>query len=188
MLLASGLVGAFRRLAPPSLPRAAEVSISFVPILFAIGAGAIVVFIVTIVPVWAAHRRGNLVSMTGRGVASRSSQPSRLPVVAQAALACLLIVSAGLLSQAFIRLLNVDLGFVPNNVLTMTISLPRGTASARQTAYFASVLERLRSVPAVTTAGAASDLPLAGNSLNVPIAITVSSASNPIPKRGRHFA
>ena len=128
-------------------------------------------FIVTIVPVWLAQRRGSSVSMTGRGAATRSSQPSRFPVVAQAALACLLIVSAGLLSQAFIRLSNIDLGFNPNNVLTMKISLPRGTASDRQTAYFTSVLERLKSVPAVTTAGAASDLPLAGNSLNVPIAI-----------------
>ena len=132
LLLASGLVGAFRRLAPPSLPRAAEVSISLWPILFAIGAGAIVVFIVTIVPVWLAQRRGSSVNMTGRGAATRSSQPSRYPVVAQAALACLLIVSAGLLSQAFIRLSNIDLGFNPNNVLTMKISLPRGTASDRQ--------------------------------------------------------
>ena len=51
LLLASGLAGAFRRLAPPSLPRAAEVSISLWPILFAIGAGALVVGIVTIVRV-----------------------------------------------------------------------------------------------------------------------------------------
>ena len=69
------------------------------------------------------------------------------------------------------RLSNIDLGFVPGNVLTLKISLPRGTPSERQTAYFSDVLERLRSVTAVTAVGAASDLPLAGNSLNVPIAI-----------------
>ena len=83
----------------------------------------------------------------------------------------MLIISAGLLSQAFIRLSNIDLGFNQANVLTMKISLPRGTAGARQTAYFTSVLDRLQSVASVMTVGAASDLPLAGNSLNVPIAI-----------------
>lgn len=171
LLFATGLVGAFRRLAPASLPRAAEVSLSMWPFLFAIAAGAIVVSIVTIIPVRAAHRRGGAIRLTGRGLAVGSSQPSRWPVVAQAALACLLIVSAGLLSQAFVRLSNIDLGFVPGNVLTLKISLPRGTPSERQTAYFSDVLERLRSVTAVTAVGAASDLPLAGNSLNVPIAI-----------------
>jgi len=171
LLLASGLVGAFRRLAPPSLPRAAEVTISLWPVLFAIGAGAIVVLIVAIVPVWAYQRRGHAVSTSGRGAAAGSFQPSRLPVIAQAALACLLIVSAGLLTQAFMRLATIDLGFVPNHVLTMKISLPRGTSRDRQTAYFTNVLEGLRHLPAVTSAGAASDLPLAGNSLNVPIAI-----------------
>jgi putative ABC transport system permease protein len=130
-----------------------------------------VVFIVSLIPVWASQRQGRSAGLSGRGPAARSLQPPRWPVIAQAALACVLIVSAALLSQAFVRLANMDLGFVPNNVLTMRISLPRGTPGDRQTAYFASVLERLRHLPAVTTAGAVSDLPLAGNSLNVPVAI-----------------
>ena len=79
LLLATGLVGAFRRLAPPSLPRAAEVSISIWPILFAIGAGAIVVFIVTIIPMWGAHRRGgSSVMVTGRGAANRDRHSRRV--------------------------------------------------------------------------------------------------------------
>jgi hypothetical protein len=56
----------------------------------------------------------------------------------------------------------------------MRIALPSKTPLARQASYFAAVLERVRAVPGVSSAGAASDLPLSGNSLNVPVAVADS--------------
>ncbi len=170
LVLASGLVGAFQRLAGTSVPRAAEVTITPWIVAFAAGVAVIGLFAMTVLPLW------NVVSATvsplasaARGAGSQR-RPSRALVVVQSALACLLLVAAGLLAQTYARLAAVDLGFTPAEVLTMRIALPARTSPAQTAAYFAAVTERVRAVPGVIAAGAVSDLPLSSNSLNVPIA------------------
>ena len=85
-------------------------------------------------------------------------------VVSQFALALLLLVAAGLLVRSFLRLLATDPGFEPDRVLTFSVTLPP-TAYARASdvrSFYRDLLERLATLPDVTAAGAASDLPLAG--------------------------
>jgi hypothetical protein len=85
----------------------------------------------------------------------------------QVAFTLTLLVSALTLGSAFLRLLDTDLGFRPANVITFNVSL-QGTRYQGGTAewqYYASVLDRLRSVPGVESAGAVNYLPLSSNIL-----------------------
>ena len=175
LLLASGLVGLFQRLAGNAVPRAAEVAVSPWIVAFAIAIALLGLLAMTIVPLWRtiAATVSPLAHAT-RGVAA--GRPSRVLVIVQSALACVLMVAAGLLAQTYARLVTVDLGFNPDAVLTMRIALPARTPLAQQASYFASVVEHVRNVPGVISAGAVSDLPLSGNSLNVPIAVAGGAA------------
>jgi predicted permease len=179
LLLASGLVGVFQRLAGASVPRASEVTVSPWLAAFAAVVTLVGLLAMTIVPVWRsiAHTLSPL-SQAPRGPAA-AARPSRLLVIVQSGLACLLMVGAGLLAQTYFRLMNVDLGFNADRVLTMGVALPSKTPLAQQASYFAAVVERVRSVPGVIEAGAVSDLPLSGNSLNVPIGVAGSVSPAP---------
>jgi predicted permease len=85
-------------------------------------------------------------------------------VVAQTALAVLLLIGAGLLIKSFARLQRVDPGFDPQHVLTFGVSLPDAAyPKPEQSALFYQRLnERLAALPGVRSAGAVFGLPLTG--------------------------
>jgi len=92
----------------------------------------------------------------------RASRARGFLLVAEAAVATMLLIGAGLLIRSFGRLLAVDPGYDPSNVVAARAYLP-DTAKAEQTRQFAdSLLERLRRTPGVLAAGAANMAPLAG--------------------------
>jgi putative ABC transport system permease protein len=83
-------------------------------------------------------------------------------VVGQVALSLLLLIGAGLLLRSFGRLLRVDPGFDPNNVLTMNVSLPtvKYAKPDQQIAFFDELLRRVSAVPGVRSAAMSAALPL----------------------------
>lgn len=83
-------------------------------------------------------------------------------VVSEFALALVLLVGAGLLLRSFIRVLNIDPGFNPKNVLTMRISLdgPRYKDPQVQINFFGNLLARVQSLPEVQNASVSVSLPL----------------------------
>jgi putative ABC transport system permease protein len=84
-------------------------------------------------------------------------------VVTTVTLAAVLLVAAGLLLRSFSALLRTDLGFRPESVLTATVSLPASSYDGgRVRGFYAGILERVRALPGVATAGLGNDLPLAG--------------------------
>jgi putative ABC transport system permease protein len=93
-----------------------------------------------------------------------SQRLRRLFVVAEAALAVVLLAGSGLLLRSFVKLLAVDPGFRPEGVLTMQISLPSATYAKpeQQRAFFQELISRVQHLPGVQAAGAISDLPLSG--------------------------
>ena len=118
----------------------------------------------------------------GRGtVGGRRSQATRNAlVIGEVALASVLLISAALLLQTFVRLLGVETGFRANGVLTMEIVLPRSAYSEpRAVDFFARLVERLSALPGVVSAGATSSLPLAGRETLQPI--TVEGRPRPRP-------
>ena len=98
-----------------------------------------------------------------RGVSGGTRTRSIL-VAGQVALALVLLVGAGLLLKSFARLQRVDLGFDPDQVVTARVTLPetRYADSARQAAFFQTLLARLDALPGVRVAGAINWLPLSG--------------------------
>lgn len=85
-------------------------------------------------------------------------------IVGEIGLALALSVGAGLLVQAFNRVLHVDPGFRPENVLTFRVSIPDSTYDmpAKKITYYDDLLTRLRALPGIKAAGATSSPPLGG--------------------------
>ncbi len=89
----------------------------------------------------------------------------RVLVTSQVAFALMLLIGAGVLLASFERVLTIDPGFRGDRVLTGTISMPnsryKDDAALRTTT--ARILERLRAVPGVVSAGMTTTLPFSGN-------------------------
>lgn len=88
-------------------------------------------------------------------------------VVAELALAVVLLVGAGLLVRSFNKLTAVDLGFDPKNVLTLRVSLPRSayTQPGQTEQFYREFVQRVRSLPGTETAGAINHTPLSGHGM-----------------------
>jgi len=102
----------------------------------------------------------------GRGTTSGSSH-QRLRaslVVAETALGLTLLIAAGLLMRSFHRILSVDPGMNPHNVLTLTFDLPEKKYSEQQQIdFYTQLLSRLRTLPGVVSGASIAPLPLSGN-------------------------
>jgi predicted permease len=94
-------------------------------------------------------------------------------VVCQFAFAFVLLIGAGLLTMSFARLLRVDPGFQPENVVTAQVALPRVRYGddARARNFLADLLQRLSAIPGVRQAGATTYLPFSGNNNSSVISI-----------------
>ncbi len=85
-------------------------------------------------------------------------------VISQIALACVLLIAAGLLLRSFLRVLDVDLGFEPSRASAILLDYPKGLDTAAKTAAFdRQVLHRIEQVPGVQTAAITDSLPMSRN-------------------------
>ncbi|HXA84606.1 MAG TPA: ABC transporter permease [Candidatus Dormibacteraeota bacterium] len=100
----------------------------------------------------------------GRGSTGghRRMQLRGLLVVGQVALSLMLLIGAGLLVRSFSRLLRVEPGFDPQNVLTMNVSLPtvKYADAQKQIAFFDDLSRRVSALPGVRSAAISAALPL----------------------------
>ena len=119
----------------------------------------------------------------GRTGGSKITQRLRSSlVVAEVTLAAVLLIGAGLLVRSLIHLQAIPLGFAPENIITMQVSLPGSKYGerAQRVAFFDELLERLRNVPGVVDAAAAERSPGAGG--NWAMEITVEGGEAVIDK------
>jgi putative ABC transport system permease protein len=167
LLLAWGLAKALPALAPDDLPRLEEIRLDGRVLAFA---GVISVYaglLSGLLPTWrglhvgpapALHEGDHRVT-SGAGKGLRSSL-----LVAEAALAVVLLIGAGLLARSFGELLAADGGYDPEHVLTARLFLPdAGENPARNFDNVDAILARLRALPGVAAAGAANMAPLGGS-------------------------
>jgi putative ABC transport system permease protein len=107
-------------------------------------------------------------------------------VMAEIALAVILLVGSALLVRTFVSLSRVDPGFQPDNVLTFNIALrgPRYRVPGRSVEFFNELLTRIRSIPGVSAAGGAEFLPLSGMDASTPL--FVDGQPNPAPGQDVH--
>src|SRR6185503_8001485 len=174
LLLAEWSVDALVRLSPSTLPRLHDVGINGVVFAFtaALSLGTGILF--GLAPaIQGSDIDLNQVMRTGTlaaGVGGRASRVRGVLVVAQFALALVLLVGAALLIQSFWRLQRVNLGFRPESVVTARMWLPQPnipetgpyfTHDAR-VSFYRRVLERIATLPGVQAVGGVSNLPLGG--------------------------
>ena len=96
--------------------------------------------------------------------ASARHRTRGLLVIAEVALALMVLVGAGLMIQSFMNLRNVGPGFNEKNVLTFAVILPQAKYERPQRGeFFRQLLERVRALPGVEAAGATATLPLTGD-------------------------
>ena len=115
-------------------------------------------------PAWRASRTDAALgaARSTRGVLGTGSRLRSGLVVSEIALATMVLVAAGLLVQSLRAAQSVPLGFDPSSVLTLQLNLPRRAFAEpeKRTAFVDAVLERVRPLPGVSTAGITSAVPL----------------------------
>ena len=84
-------------------------------------------------------------------------------VVTEIALACVLLVGAGLLLRSFLRVLDVDLGFEPSRAAAISLDFNDGEKSAVRAAKWQEIVERTSLIPGVEAAGISDNLPMSRN-------------------------
>jgi predicted permease len=107
----------------------------------------------------------SLKDTAGHG-ASDSRRHERLRsmlVISEVALACVLLVGAGLLMRSFLRILDVNLGFQPTYAATIKVDFDDSGSDAKRTAIFQNVISRISALPGVESAGISDNLPFARN-------------------------
>jgi putative ABC transport system permease protein len=164
-------------LPPFTLPDEANVAIDSRALMFALGVSVLTGFIFGLAPALQAARPNlnETLKEGGRGgTASRARHRLRgLLVVCEVALALVLLVGAGLLVRSFWRVLNVDPGFEPSNVLSMRVSLPRKRypKAGSVAAFYLDAVRRIETLPGVEGAALAQSLPLLGWNFGMPFNI-----------------
>lgn len=159
------------------LPRSVEVSLDAKVLLFTAAISVLTGILAGILP--ALRLSGKNVSETlkqglGRTDSDSSGRTTRSAlVVSEVALSIVLLTGAGLLIRSFWRLHAVNPGFDPHGVLTANVSVDRKKflQPAGQIRFFEEVLQRVRALPGVTSAGVIDDIPLNQSGSNQPIAI-----------------
>jgi predicted permease len=122
--------------------------------------------------------RGNVSQSLKQGLGHTDTNSSgrgtrSILVVAEVALSLILLVGAGLMIRSFQRLHGVNPGFDSHNVLTMSAMVSRAKfpTPAQQASFFEQVLQRVRALPGVESAGVIDDIPLDNGGSHQPIAI-----------------
>jgi putative ABC transport system permease protein len=102
---------------------------------------------------------------SGSAVAVSHGLARGLLTAAEIAIALVMLVGAGLATRSLVRLLGVQLGFNPRQVVAGYVSLPdsRYPKEPEQRAFYRNLIDRLQALPGVVSVGAASELPLQGS-------------------------
>ncbi len=163
--LAAAGVRLLVRLAPEEVPRVAQASLDLPVLAFSMAVTAATVFLFGLAPAWVASRRDPAEALQHAGARFAGSRAQsrfrRVLIAGEVGLSAVLLIGAGLLVRSFANLAAVDPGFRPDHILTFRLTT-QGTNQEARRALYSQVLERLRSLPGVESAGAVLIRPLSG--------------------------
>jgi predicted permease len=161
VLVASWSIAAVHALGDTRVPRLEGVQVDATVLGFACLAGMMSCLVFGLAPAVHAARVDLRAGMDAGVRHTASGRRLRHALVAaEVALALVLLVSAGLLANSFMRLVRVDSGFNPAGVIAVSLEVsPARYPDDRLAAFLAELLERVRAVPGVTSAAATSTSP-----------------------------
>ncbi|HUG10388.1 MAG TPA: ABC transporter permease [Opitutaceae bacterium] len=154
--------------APANLPRASELGIDGGALGFAFALSLLTGIVFGAAPAWLAtgHRLNETLKEGSRGSTEGGRRWFRQGlVIAEVALALLLLTGAGLLVRSYMNLSGVDPGFDPTNATVVNLSLPdrKYDTPEKQQQFADSLVARVRELPGVVEAGITHTLPLVGD-------------------------
>ena len=155
-IAAWGTTAAIKAL-PTALPRAEEIALDTRVLLFTIGISLLTGVLSGLAPAFkTSHWRfSEALKESGRGASGSRARAQGAFVVAEMAMALVLLIGAGLLIRSLNALWNVDPGFNPNNMITFGVTFPPSMRSATadaSRAYMRDLSNRLNEMPGVTAA------------------------------------
>jgi predicted permease len=164
LLLARLSLGILTRLVPAGMTAAATLELSAPVLLFSVFLSLSTVVVFGLAPALRASKldlNQGLKQAGGRSAGRGDRRLRSVLVVAETALALVLLVCAQLMVQTFLRLRAVDPGFRVENVVTARTPLPpRYADSSRRNAFYRDVIDRVGKIPGVVSAGYVTFLPM----------------------------
>jgi putative ABC transport system permease protein len=158
------------------LPRMGEIGLSAPVLAFTFALSIITGILSGLIPAFS-MTRGDVNDALKQGLGRTDTDSGSLKtrsalVVVEVALSLVLLVGAGLMIRSLWKLQSIDPGFDARNVLTLNVGVNKKQflSPGQEAQFFSQVLERVRSLPGVQSAGAVDNLPLMGGS-NQPVAI-----------------
>jgi putative ABC transport system permease protein len=184
MLLAFWLVKTLVALGPTTLPRLQEITVNGRTLAFTFCVSLLTSLLFGLAPALRASRPDliKILKAEGRTSSARSGLMRNTLVVAEVALALVILIGAGLLVKSLWRVLEVNPGFNPESVLTMQLALPSSEYDNRQKkiAFYGKLLERIKAVPGVQSVGMINELPMGGVDINGALLVS----GQPLDKAG----
>jgi predicted permease len=163
-------IDALKALGVSSLPRGFGVSLDPTVFAFTLASAVLTGLVFGSFPAWSASRDNpsdSLKESGGRGSAGRRTQRLRAAlVVAEVALAVMLVSTAALLAKSFVRLQEVDPGFVPAGTITAraVLAAAKYDAPEKISVFHDAVIAQLAATPGIAAVGATDNLPFSQGS------------------------
>ena len=177
LLLAIWGTHALVALSPADIPRVETVTIDARVVLFLLGVALLTSVAFGLAPAMQASavNLSDALKEGSRGSSDgiRRNRLRSFLVASEFALALMLLIGAGLMIRSFSALQSIDPGFNPHNVLTMVVAVA-GSKEAepnRRATFYQQLIERVRTLPGVQSAGGINHLPLAGDIWGWPFTI-----------------
>ena len=156
-------VVALAALAPADLPRLDEIRIDTAALGFAVTIALAASGLFGLAPALHVSRVQLADGLRQSGKAARRGQARQVFVVAEVALAVVLVFAAALLGRSMIALASVEMGFSPDRLLVLRTNVPvaNPNGATRATMFYRDLLTELRAVPGITAIGGVTSLPTA---------------------------
>jgi predicted permease len=170
---------------PAALPRLHEVTIDATVLAFAVALSVATALALGTVATLTFSRRpvaaGVREAGRGSGTSRARHRVRRALIVAQVAIAAVVLVASGLMLRSVMRLHAVSPGFRADDVVTTGVSLGTRVEHSRAVGIYRRVLDEIATIPGVTAAGGTSALPLGGSSMS---GSSIEIRSRPAPANG----
>jgi putative ABC transport system permease protein len=179
---------------PGTIPHLQETGLDLRVIVVALGATLLTGILFGLAPALGATRLNMVEALKEGGQRSGGSASApkirNVLLIAQVALALVLVVAAGLLVRTFYHMLRTDMGFEAAHVVTFELSLPASKYSDtnRMAQLYQQVGLRLQSVAGVQSAGFASVVPMGGSPDSTVIRFPERPAANGAEKPGANYS
>jgi predicted permease len=172
VMIASGAIRVILASAPADIPRLDEIHLDARVLLFTTGISVLAGLLFSFLPAWRfshsdpqdAMRSGARGTTAGKG----SGRLRSLLVTLEVGLSAMCLVAGGLLLHSFFKLLDVDRGFETRHIITVGLNLPNARYPDREkrAAFLQSMLDHIKVLPGVISAGVSNMLPLGGEGGN----------------------